>query len=80
MYRAKEVLLVPHWPTGKHIERGVHDLMEVPNQDLMDVYSTQEFYVGTRPELDQDNIQEFHGSTMPGLDGGTTLGFYRGTI
>ena len=34
IYRSKEVLLVPYWPTGEHLERGVHDLMEVPNQDF----------------------------------------------
>jgi hypothetical protein len=62
MDRAREELLLPQWPTGKHIDRGVHDLMEVPNQDLMDVYSTPDFYVGTRPESDQGDIQEFHGS------------------
>jgi len=80
IYRSKEVLLVTYWPTGKHLERGVHDFMEVPVQDLMDVYSTTEFYGGTRPELDQDDIHEFHGSTKPVLHGGITLGFYWGII
>jgi hypothetical protein len=50
------VFLVKYWPTGNHIERGVHDLVEVPIQDLMDVYSTPEFYGGTRSEYDQDDI------------------------
>ena len=72
IYFSKEVLLVPYWPTGKYLERGVHDLMEV--------YGTPEFYGGNRPELDQDDIQEFHGSTMPGLHGSTTPGFYWGII
>ena len=80
MYRTKEVLLVPYWPTGKHIERGVHDLVEVPIQDLINVYSTPKFYGGTRQEYDQDAITEFHGSTMLVLDGGTTPRFYRGII
>jgi len=43
-------------------------LLEVLIQDLMDIYSTTEFY-------DQDDIQEFHASTMPGLDVGTRPGF-----
>jgi hypothetical protein len=76
----KKVLLVPLWSTGMHLERSVHDLRELPYQDLIDVNSTPEFYGGIRPEFDLHNIPEFHGNTKPGLDKGATPGFYRRII